>query len=187
MHKYILITLLILGVHTTAHAYDARPSDIDTYILNPSKEMVKTAEGKSYYEKIVDQEIQSTQIHILVLQDYLKTLKAKKAGAVTVDPRAEIALEKARGCGITQPLYSGQPKNYSASLNTSILQKALNAWQVERYGTGLVLQPLETDGIYGQKVMAFVKLYQRENGLQETGSVGPKTRARINTTLFKCS
>ncbi|MFZ2593299.1 MAG: peptidoglycan-binding domain-containing protein [Minisyncoccia bacterium] len=187
MHKYILITLLILGVHTTAHAYDARPSDIDTYILNPSKDMVKTAEGKSYYEKIVDQEIQSTQIHILVLQDYLKTLKAKKAGAVTVDPRPEIALEKARGCGITQPLYSGQPKNYSAGLNTTALQKALNTWQSQRPGKRLEYPQLVEDGIYGVKVTEFVKFYQRENGLQETGSVGPKTRALMNATLFKCS
>jgi hypothetical protein len=76
---------------------------------------------------------------------------------------------------ISQTLWQGNP-NQNAK-DVILLQQFLQ-FNTSAYEKGMIV-----DGIYGNETSSHVKDFQKRNGIVETGVVGPRTLAKINSMI----
>lgn len=83
---------------------------------------------------------------------------------------------KERGCG----LFACQELLKS---DVTILQTFLSKWEYANGSDGNMSSAPDKIGVYGLTTEERVKLFQRTNGIKQTGAVGPQTLAKINSMI----
>jgi len=171
-------------------ALDSSPSNLDTYILNPSKQFVESAFGKDHYLSILEQESQAMRINIIVLQTYLDSINKKIKEYKSNSTINSIDNLKGDCLDLKNNLVIGK-SDKETNGEVSKLQQFLGAYKLSvmdsNSDSGIPtgeLQPVT--GYYGSKTAANVMQWQKAHGMDFvtlTSGVGLMTRGKMKCQI----